>query len=111
MDKHFLTPLFAPTSIAAFVGEPSDPGGQTALGRTLREAFRADRFDGTLRFIDIRTQGTLEELAQTHADLALIALAPRDVAAALEIAGRIGCKAAVVISTGIAADQAAQWRK
>jgi hypothetical protein len=43
----------------------------------LREAFRADRFDGTLRFLDVRTKGTLEELSQTHADLALIALAPQ----------------------------------
>ncbi|WP_426393079.1 GNAT family N-acetyltransferase [Variovorax sp. R-27] len=111
MDKHFLTPLFAPASIVAFVGHADDPGGQTPAGRTLREAFRADRFDGTLRFLDVRTKGTLEELAQTHADLALIALAPRDVAAALEIAGRIGCKAAVVLSSGIGADEAAQWRK
>ncbi|SDZ09032.1 acetyltransferase [Variovorax sp. YR634] len=111
MDKHFLTPLFAPASIVAFVGHVDDPGGQTPAGRTLREAFRADRFDGTLRFLDVRTKGTLEELAQTHADLALIALAPRDVAAALEIAGRIGCKAAVVLSSGIGADEAAQWRK
>jgi len=111
MDKHFLTPLFAPASIVAFVGNADDPGGQTPAGRTLREAFRADRFDGTLRFLDVRTKGTLEELAQTHADLALIALAPRDVAAALEIAGRIGCKAAVVLSSGIGADEAAQWRK
>ncbi|MGJ7536498.1 MULTISPECIES: bifunctional acetate--CoA ligase family protein/GNAT family N-acetyltransferase [unclassified Variovorax] len=111
MDKHFLTPLFAPASIVAFVGHADDPGGQPPAGRTLREAFRADRFDGTLRFLDVRTKGTLEELAQTHADLALIALAPRDVAAALEIAGRIGCKAAVVLSSGIGADEAAQWRK
>jgi len=111
MDKHFLNPLFAPASIAAFVGHADDPGGQAPAGRTLREAFRADRFDGTLRFLDVRTKGTLEELSQTHADLALIALAPRDVAAALEIAGRIGCTAAVVISSGISAEQAAQWRK
>ncbi|SEJ75260.1 acetyltransferase [Variovorax sp. OK212] len=111
MDKHFLNPLFAPSSVVAFVGHADDPGGQPPAGRTLREAFRADRFDGTLRFLDVRTKGTLEELSQTHADLALIALAPRDVAAALEIAGRIGCTAAVVISSGIGADQAAQWRK
>ena len=111
MDKHFLNPLFAPSSVVAFVGHADDPGGQPPAGRTLREAFRADRFDGTLRFLDVRTKGTLEELSQTHADLALIALAPRDVAAALEIAGRIGCTAAVVISSGIGAEQAAQWRK
>ncbi|SCX65468.1 bifunctional acetate--CoA ligase family protein/GNAT family N-acetyltransferase [Variovorax sp. EL159] len=111
MDKHFLTPLFAPASIVAFVGHTDDPGGHAPAGRTLREAFRADRFDGTLRFLDVRTKGTLEELSQTHADLALIALAPRDVAAALEIAGRIGCSAAVVMSSGIGADQADQWRK
>ena len=111
MDKHFLTPLFAPASIVAFVGNADGPGGQTPAGHTLREAFRAQRFDGTLRFLDVRTKGTLEELAQTHADLALIALAPGDVAAALEIAGRIGCKAAVVLSSGIGAEQASQWRK
>lgn len=111
MDKHFLTPLFAPATIAAFVGKPEDPGGQSPTGKLLRAAFREQRFDGQLHFVDVRTQGTLEDLAKTQADLALIALAPRDVAAALEIAGRIGCRAAVVLSSGISAEQATQWHK
>jgi len=111
MDKHYLTPLLAPGSIVVFAGQTDEPEGQTAHARAVREALRADRFDGTLQFLDVRTSGTLAELAQTRADLAIIALPPEEVASALEVAGRIGCRAALVVSNGIAADLAAQLRK
>ena len=64
-------------------------------------ALRAQRYSGTLRFLDIHTSGTLADLAQARADLAIIALPPEDVAAALEIAGRMACRAALIISSGI----------
>ncbi len=111
MDKHTLTPLLDPQAIVVFAGRVDEPASQTAQGRALHAAIRAQRFDGTLHFLDIGTTGTLAELAQTRADLAIIALPPQDVAAALEVAGRMTCRAALVISNGIGAEQAALLRK
>ena len=112
MDQHFLTPLFAPQSIVLFAGSPDDDtASQTSQARALTEALQAQRFTGTLVAVDIHTSGTLADLAQTKADLAIIALPPKDLAAALEIAGRMACKAALVISTGIGAEQSAELHK
>ena len=106
MDKHYLTPLFSPESIVVFAGQADDTATQTSHARALHEALRAQRYSGTMVFLDIHTSGTLADLAQTRADLAIIALPPRDIAAALEIAGRMACRAALVMSSGINADQA-----
>ena len=111
MDKHFLSPLFTPNSIVVFAGTLDDPAGQTLHGRALCEALRAQRFGGTLQFVDIHTSGTLADLAQTQADLAIIALPADEVAAALEIAGRFKCRAALLISSGMAVAQAAELHK
>ncbi|MBV8621619.1 MAG: bifunctional acetate--CoA ligase family protein/GNAT family N-acetyltransferase [Curvibacter sp.] len=111
MDKHYLTPLFEPSSIVVFAGsaEADDQAGPNARG--LHEALKAQRFSGTLQFLDIHTTGTLAELAQAKADLAIIALPAEDIAAALEVAGRMTCRAAMVISSGIGAEQAAELKK
>ncbi len=111
MDKHYLTPLFAPESIVVFAGQADDPDSLTPRARVLHQALRAQKYTGTLQFLDIHTSGTLADLAQTGADLAIIALPPQEVAAALEIAGRMTCRAAMVISSGICADQAAELKK
>ncbi len=111
MDKHFLTPLFSPRSIAVFAGEADDPAAQTYQARALHQALRAQRFAGSLTFIDIHASGTLADLAEVQADLAIIALAPTELAAALEMAGRIKCRAALVIASGIAAAQADELHK
>src|SRR5512133_714372 len=111
MDKHLLTPLFSPNSIAVFIGKADDPSGQTAQAQALHQAIRAQRFTGTLVFLDIHFSGTLADLAHTEADLAIIALPADEVAAALEIAGRIKCRAALVISSGIDAAQAAELNR
>lgn len=57
MDKHFLTPLFSPNSIAVFIGKADDPSGQTAQAQALHQAIRAQRFTGTLVFLDIHFSG------------------------------------------------------
>ncbi|CAN5343842.1 GNAT family N-acetyltransferase [soil metagenome] len=100
MDKHYLTPLFAPQSIVVFAGQADDPDSLTSRAKILHQALRAQKFTGTLA-----------ELAQTGADLAIIALPPQEVAAALEIAGRMTCRAALVITSGINADDAAELKK
>ncbi|MEJ8812827.1 bifunctional acetate--CoA ligase family protein/GNAT family N-acetyltransferase [Variovorax ureilyticus] len=110
MDKHYLAPLLAPRSIVVF----ASPAGKAAPGsasQALREALTATRFAGTLHFLDIETSGTLADLAQTRADLAIIALPAAEIEAALEVAGRIRCRAALVVSSGVGADQAASLRR
>ncbi len=111
MDKHYLTPLFAPESIAVFAGNAADPSSRSTLGSTIDEALRARRYHGKIQFLDIHTSGTLAELAQTRADLAIIALPPKDIAAALEVAGRIACRSALVVSSGIGAEHAAELKR
>ena len=111
MDKHYLTTLFSPESIVVFAGNEERAGSQTVQGHALRESLRTQRFSGKLVFVDIETTGTLADLAQTRADLAIIALPATDVAAALELAGRMACRAALVISSGIGADEASVLAK
>jgi len=107
MDQHFLTPLFAPTSIAIFAGSTDDPEQLTEQARLLHPALRAQRFTGTYRFIDIRaTSGTLADLASAKSDLAIIALPFEDIAPAIELASRMDCHAVMVLSAGITAEQA-----
>ena len=111
MDQHYLTPLFAPESIVVFAGQADDPDTLTPRASVLHKALRAQKYTGTLQFLDIHTTGTLADLAQTGADLAIIALPPADIAAALEIAGRMTCRSALVISSGLNADDAARLKK
>lgn len=111
MDKHYLSPLFSPESIVVLAGDADAPDTLTPQARTLHEALRAQRFSGTLAFLDIHTSGTLADLAQTRADLAIIALPREDVAAALEVAGRIHCRSALIISAGIDGALAAELKR
>ncbi|HQR12067.1 MAG TPA: bifunctional acetate--CoA ligase family protein/GNAT family N-acetyltransferase [Casimicrobiaceae bacterium] len=111
MEKHYLTSLLAPQSIVVFAGQPGVKEGQTAHATALHAALRAQHYVGTLRFLDIHTTGTLAELAQSRADLAIIALPPEEIAAALELAGRIRCRSALVISSGIGADKAGELKR
>jgi acetyltransferase len=117
MEKHYLAPLFTPASVVAFAGPREEAADAIAathpapFAKVLNEALRAQRFTGTLQFLDIGTSGTLGDLAQTRADLAIIALPPQEIAAALEVAGRIRCRSALVISSGIDGGQAAVLKK
>ncbi|MDL2337537.1 MAG: bifunctional acetate--CoA ligase family protein/GNAT family N-acetyltransferase [Pseudomonadota bacterium] len=105
MEKHFLTPLFTPGSIVVLTGGAAR---QTAAARTLHAALKAQTYSGTLTFLDVNATGTLSDLAHARADLAVIAMAPDEVLPALEIAGRIRCRAALVICGGIDAALSAQ---
>jgi acetyltransferase len=111
MDQHFLSPLFTPKAIVVFAGQADTPASLAPQARALQAALRRQHFTGTLQFVDTQTSGTLADLAQTRADLAIIALPYAEVAAALELAGRMACRAALVISSGIKADQSAALRK
>jgi acetyltransferase len=111
MDKHYLAPLFAPQSILVFAGPTDSEEGHTPQARQVTANLKAQGFKGTLHFLDIHTSGTLAELAQTRADLAIIALPSEDVLAALEVAGRMTCRSALIISSGISAELAVDLKK
>jgi acetyltransferase len=111
MDKHYLTSLFAPQSIVVLAGDAKSPETLTPQGRILHQALRAQRYQGTLAFVDVDRSGTLADLAQARADLALIALPPEAIAPAVELAGRIGCSAVLVLSAGIDAARAAELHR
>ena len=102
MDRHFLNPLFNPQSLVVFAGDPDgDPAAApTREAKNLRRALAESGFEGALTWLSTQTSGTLAELAQSRADLALIALPEPQALAALEIAGRIRCRAALVLSCG-----------
>ncbi len=104
MDRHFLTPLFNPRSIIVFAGDP-DAEPATREARVLRQALADSPYAGELTWLDIGTTGTLGDLVASRADLALIALPPALAAAALEVAGRIRCRAALVLTSGLVAAQ------
>lgn len=110
MDKHYLSPLFEPATIAVFASKDT-PERQTPQAVALVEALTAQRFTGQLVFLDIQTTGTLGDLAQTRADLAIICLPPGEAIAALEVAGRIKCKAALVVGSGIPAADAGEMHR
>lgn len=107
MDKHYLTSLFAPDSLVVFAGPDSESVPAAALGAALRGALCGQKFTGRMMFLDIATSGTLADLAQARADLAVIALPPGEIGSALALAARMGCRSALIVGSGIGVDEAA----
>lgn len=101
MDKHYLTPLFEPQSIVLFTGPQDAPEQQTPQARALLAHMATQPFKGPVVPLDVHTTGTLGDLAQARADLAVIALPEDEILPALELAGRIRVKAALVLSSSI----------
>ena len=64
MDRHYLTSLLTPESIVVFAGRSDDAVSQTPHARALHAALRAQRYAGTLHFLDIHTSGTRPEKAE-----------------------------------------------
>ncbi len=102
MDRHFLNPLFNPRSLVVFAGDPAAEPPTREAG-TLREALAGGAFAGPVTWLDTAMTGTLAALADARADLALIALPAEQTLPALEIAGRIKCRAALVLTNGLPA--------
>ena len=111
MDQHFLTPLFEPQSIALFTGAQDAPDKQTPQARALLAHLAQQPFKGHITPLDVHTTGTLADLAQAKADLAIIALPDDEILPALELAGRIKVGAALVLSVGILAPKAHEMQR
>jgi len=112
MDQHYLAPLFSPRSIVVLAGtSDGDDADCSPQAQALLAALKAQRYQGSLQFVHAQTSGTLADLMEIRADLAIIALPADEVSAALDLAGRMACKAALVLSGGVAAEQAQAWHK
>jgi acetyltransferase len=113
MDRHVLTPLFSPRSLVVFAGPDDEPAAQTREAQLLRQALAAapGLQQAPTQFLHVGTQGTLGELAKARADLALIALPEAELPAAVEMAGRIGCRAALVLGHGLGPEPAQQLQR
>jgi acetyltransferase len=74
-------------------------------GRSICAQLRDGGYEGALTFLDVSMTGTLADLVHSRADLALIALPNDELAFALEVAGRIQCKSALIISSGVLPDR------
>ncbi|MGY0196932.1 bifunctional acetate--CoA ligase family protein/GNAT family N-acetyltransferase [Leptothrix sp. BB-4] len=101
MDRHFLHALFQPSSLIVFTGGEDPDTLAHGPARVLLRALKAQAFEGRVTHLDTEMTGTLGDLAETRADLAVIALPHERIAAALEIAGRIRCRAALVLSSNL----------
>lgn len=104
MNAHPLTPLLAPRSLVVLVGPE---GARSAQAELLLAQLKAQRFQGELAIADVQRSGTLAELAAARADLAVLALAPEERAAGVQLAGRIGCRAALLLGSQVTATDAA----
>ena len=85
MDKHYLSYLFTPKSIAVFTGAPRDGQG-IDYSQALTEALGAQVFKGVVQYLDIYSPDTVLELGQVQAELAVLAVPPSDMLGALEMA-------------------------
>ena len=111
MDQHYLTPLFAPRSIVVLAGTAQSEEDCCPQAATLLQALKAQRYTGSLQFVNTETSGTLADLMGIKADLAIIALPVPEVSAAIDLAARMACQAIMVLSSGVDADQAQVWHK
>ena len=84
METHYLSPLFSPKSMVVFAGKADAPDGQTGYGRSIRAQLEQGGFAGPVTFLDVGMSGTLADLAQSRADLAIIALPNDELAFALQ---------------------------
>ncbi|GJJ05095.1 acetyl CoA synthetase subunit alpha [Duganella rhizosphaerae] len=101
METHYLTPLFSPKSIVVFAGKADQPDSQTCYGRGIRAQLEQGGYTGPVTYLDVGMSGTLADLAHSRADLAVIALPNDELSFALEVAGRIQCRAALILSAGV----------
>ncbi|MBH9552305.1 bifunctional acetate--CoA ligase family protein/GNAT family N-acetyltransferase [Inhella gelatinilytica] len=103
MNAHPLSALLAPRSVVVLTG----PEGQrTAEAEQLLAQLSAQPFQGPCAILDAHVRGSLADLAQSRADLAILALPESEWLSGVELASRIGCRAALIVGSGVSADRA-----
>jgi len=107
MDRHYLSALLDPKSVAVYL-----PSTSSAMSRTLASELAASRFAGPLaRYTlvgDPPVVAAPADAAPRDSELALIAAAGKAAIAALEHAGQHHAEAAIVLASGADAATAAE---
>ncbi|WP_085314624.1 bifunctional acetate--CoA ligase family protein/GNAT family N-acetyltransferase [Derxia lacustris] len=106
MDQHYLNALFAPKSILVLASKEVD-GKRPAPGQALVAALRAGSYNGEVVYADDEAT-VLGELSHSRFDLALIALPSEEVEDGLRLAGRLECRTAIILGSGIHGEAASQ---
>lgn len=103
MDKHFLHSLFNCQTVVLITEQQA----QYPAAAEVLSALEASDFKGTLRRVDLAdVSEVLSESFSRRIDLALIAVPPERQVLALETAGRMRCRTALMLSYGVDERQA-----
>ena len=100
MDAHFLTPSSPRSPSSSLPARLMTPSARRPMPARCAPPLAAAPGAAEPVYLDVQTTGTLADLARARADLAIIALPPDEVAAAMEVAARIGCRAVLIIGSG-----------
>lgn len=108
MDKHYLHALFNCRHLVVITESKAD----WPLARELQDNLLAGQFKGSVRQVDVADAPTaLAESVAQRIDLAVLCLPADRLNLALEVAGRMRCQTAIVLSHGVTASQAVQLRQ
>lgn len=103
MSRHYLTPLFAPQSVAVFgASDRVDAVGQIVFHNMLESGFQGALYPVNSRVAEVQGRRAYAEIADIEGpvELAVIATPPQTVPGIIEACGRHGVKAAVIITAG-----------
>src|SRR5690349_2708583 len=102
-NRHYLTPLFEPGSVAIVGATEKKPKvGEVLVSNMLAAGYRGALFAVNPKYSRVRGVPCFGAIAQLPAkvDLAVIATPPRSVPELVEQCGKAGVRAVVVISAG-----------
>ncbi len=103
MSKHYLTPLFAPQSVAVFgASDRVDAVGQIVFQNMLEGGFKGALYAINAKNKTVQGHKAYAAIAEIGApvDLVVIATPPRTVPGIIEECGEHGVKAAIIITAG-----------
>jgi acetyltransferase len=100
LEKHYLNSLFDPSSISILINSQKPQSPQSCEAVFLK-LFEEAQYAGVIERIDVSANLDLSNKGTKPKGLAIIALPPEELCSALDIAGRLKHRAALLISTGI----------
>ncbi|MDO8208755.1 MAG: bifunctional acetate--CoA ligase family protein/GNAT family N-acetyltransferase [Gallionella sp.] len=103
MSKHYLTPLFAPKSVAVFgASDRVDSVGQIVFHNMLESGFKGALYPINSRVAEVQGCKAYASITEVNeaVELVVIATPPQTVPDIIEDCGKHGVKAAVIITAG-----------
>ncbi|MDP2805648.1 MAG: bifunctional acetate--CoA ligase family protein/GNAT family N-acetyltransferase [Gallionellaceae bacterium] len=103
MSKHYLTPLFAPKSVAVFgASDRVDAVGQIVFQNMLDSGFKGSLYPINSKNAEVQGRKAYASISdiEEKIELVVIATPPQTVPGIIEECGKCGVKAAVIITAG-----------